>query len=208
MRVTISLPCYGRPLRTIRSIEAILAQEFVGWEAFIMGDGCQHFQELIDSGWLEEKAQEAEKEGNKIHYFNLKTNMGGCGYALTNHAIQEASGKFFTFYANDDIILSSHLQNYMSEIEDTDYDFVYYNSWVAPDSQIRHSSLAPCRIGHSELIVRTEFLKQMPPHQPVYMHDWHLIEQMAIKGKHKKALSTDTTYHVMKVPHGNADTID
>ena len=132
-RITVSLPCYGRPQRTLRSIQYILDQDMNDWEAFIMGDACPEFQKLIDSGYLEHTKQEQKKKGNIIHYFNASENGGGCGYKLTNHAIQNANGKYLVFYANDDVILPNHFSNYL-EIESTDLDYMYFSTWIDPIS--------------------------------------------------------------------------
>ena len=53
-------------------------------------------------------------------------------------------------------------------------------------------------IGHSELIIKTDFLQQMPTHNEHYGHDWALISNMAISGKHKKAINPEPTYYELK----------
>lgn len=197
IRLTLSMPCYGRPERTKRSIECITNQDTNGWEAFIMGDCCPDFQKLIDSGYLENIKQEQEKKGNIIHYFNAEINGGGCGYLLTNHAIRNASGKYFIFYANDDIILPNHFSNYL-EIENyPDLDFMYFNSWVDPMKHIRISELQYSLIGHSEIIVKTDLAKQITPHNDRYGHDWDFINEVINKGKGEKSKLDYMTYMVM-----------
>mgnify|MGYP003704754731 CR=1 FL=1 len=49
-KVTISMPCYGRPIRTKRAINSIINQTEKSWEALIVGDNCPVIQELINSG--------------------------------------------------------------------------------------------------------------------------------------------------------------
>ncbi len=208
-RITVSIPCFGRPKRTLRAIDCIMNQDINGWEAFIMGDCCPDFQRLIDSGYLEEKKKEAESKGNILHYFNAEVNGGGCGYKLTNYAIENATGEYFVFYANDDIILPNHFSSYLSEIENTDYDFVYYDSYLDPINSKRGVRLAYCYIGHSEMIIRTDFLKTITPHSPEYGHDWTMIAEMIKKGKHKRGLVDNYTYIVMRLPNkGTKDKID
>ena len=173
--VTISLPCWGRPERTKRAVECILSQEMNGWEALITGDGCPHFQNLIDSGWMEEKASIAHENGNSLVYKNLDKNHGGCGYVITNENIQAAKGKYIVFYANDDIILPSHLSTYVSKIDKEGVDYMYFDSYLDPTSKVRIARPAPSQIGHSEIIVKTELAKKAPPHSPNYGHDWDFI---------------------------------
>jgi glycosyltransferase involved in cell wall biosynthesis len=207
-RITVSLPCFGRPLRTKRSIECIINQNINNWEAFIMGDCCPHFQELIDSGYLETIKQEQALKGNIIHYFNAEVNGGGCGYKLTNYAIQNATGKYFIFYANDDIIFEDHFSNYL-EIENTDLDYMFFNSWIDPIDKARDSTIAPSQIGHSEIILTTELAKQLPEHLPIYGHDWEFISAMLKQGKGEKSKSNTLSYRVMHVPSfGTKDEIN
>jgi hypothetical protein len=207
-RITVSLPCFGRPLRTKRSIECIINQNINNWEAFIMGDCCPHFQELIDSGYLETIKQEQALKGNIIHYFNAEVNGGGCGYKLTNYAIQNATGKYFIFYANDDIIFEDHFSNYL-EIENTDLDYMFFNSWIDPIGKARNSTMAPSQIGHSEIVLTTELAKQLPEHLPIYGHDWEFINAMLKQGKGEKSESNTLSYRVMHVPSfGTKDEIN
>ena len=208
-KITLSIPCYGRPARTKRSIECILNQDMNNWEAFIMGDACPYFQSLIDSGYLQSIKEEQEKKGNIIHYFNADVNGGGCGYKLTNHAIQNATGKYLIFYANDDIILPNHFSHYLSEIENTEYDLVYYNSNLAPFNGDRDTILQISCIGHCDIIIKTELAKTIKSHTEQYTHDWDFIYELAIKGKSKKADSKLATYRVMRLGNGpQIETID
>jgi len=199
IRITVSIPCYGRPARTRRSIECILNQDMNGWEAFIMGDACPHFQNLIDSGYLQNIKEEQEKRGNIINYFNAEINGGGCGYKLTNHAIQNAKGKYLVFYANDDIILPNHFSHYLSEIENSDYDLVYYNSHLAPLKGDRDTILQISSIGHCDIVIKTDLAKKIAPHSEYYIHDWEFIHEVSTKGKSKKADSGLATYYVMRL---------
>lgn len=208
-KLSVILPCYGRPERTRRMIECILAQDTPHrWEAFIIGDNCPHFQKLIDSGELQIWANQAEVEGNKIHFFNMDKNYGGWGYHIVNYAIENAKGEYLIWVANDDKILPNHFSNYL-EIANTDYDYMYFNSYLDPISQIRDSKLGPSQIGHSEIIVKTELAKKAPPHKPIYGHDWDIINFIIHNGKGVKSKSLVTTYHVMHIPNfGTKDIVD
>jgi glycosyltransferase involved in cell wall biosynthesis len=200
-KVTISMPCYGRPLRTKRAIDSVINQTEKNWEALIVGDCCPNIQQIIDSG---EYNTDYPNESRFV-LENLPVNYGHCGYEITNMNIQRARGEYFVFMANDDLILNNHLENYLSEIEGTEYDFVYFNSFTRFNG-VRDSKLEINHIGHSELIIRTEFLKNMPYHTKDYGHDWQLIANMIHKGaKYKKANSELTTYHVMSSPNDLED---
>jgi len=208
MRLTVSMPCFGRPQRTIRAIECIANQTANDWEALVVGDGCQVMKDYLSSGYFNDIEVECGKRGNDLIIVNNSVNQGGHGFAITNRNIQLAEGKYFTFFANDDIILPNHFENYLSQIEGTDLDFVYFDSFVAPRNAIRNAQLQYGMIGHSELIIRTQFLKSMPMHNELYGHDWQLIENMAKVGKHKKAVNCPPTYHVMSLSDNKVKGID
>jgi len=209
MRVTISLPCFGRPQRTRRAIQCILNQDLKGWEAFVMGDNCPHFQKMIDSGEMEQFQWAANLQGNKLHYFNAKENGGGHGYKLTNHAIQNATGKYLVFFANDDVILPNHLSNYLEIEKHPDIVMMYFDSFLDPVKKPRISHLGFCQIGHSEIIVKTDIAKKCKPHSEKYGHDWDFISEVMSMGKCVKSTSSLQTYHVMHIPSiGCSDIID
>jgi glycosyltransferase involved in cell wall biosynthesis len=208
MRLSLSMPCYGRPQRTIRAINCIANQNINGWEAFVIGDGCPVMQDFIDSDYFKDIIEMCSYNGNDLIINNNPVNQGGHGFAITNKNIEEAEGKYFVFFANDDIILPNHFENYLSQIEGTDLDFVYFNSQVKPTNSLRVSRLEYGMIGHSELIVRTKFLQQMPTHNEHYGHDWALIQSMMQHGKHKKAENCPATYHVMSLSDNREQGID
>lgn len=208
-KVTISMPCWGRPLRTKRAIENILSQDLQGWEALIGGDCCPHFQRLIDSGWMDEMSEQAKKGGNSLIYYNLPKHKGGCGYYITNASIRDASGEYILFMGNDDVIKPTHFSHYYNYIRESGLDYMYFNSFLHPINQVRNTKLAPSEIGHSEIIVRTSLAKRAPLHTGKYGHDWDFIKYISEHGRGKKADSPHTTYDVMSVPNfGTRDTID
>ena len=207
-KLTIVMPCWGRPLRTRRAIENILYQNIDGWEAFIIGDACSYFQEIIDSGDAQLYKDIAERNGNLIHFFNLDEHKGGFGYWILNYAIEQAKGEYFIFMGNDDIILNNHFQHYLSEIQETDLNMVFYKTWINPINEIRFPELELNQIGHSEIILRTEFAKQFK-HDEHYGHDWSFIKKIKEStDKIKKAQSKEYTYMVMHLPGFKEELID
>jgi glycosyltransferase involved in cell wall biosynthesis len=207
-RISIVVPCFERPQRTRRIIGNILSQTINNWEAFVIGDGCPHFQKMIDSGEVNGFIKEAESKGNKLHCYNLSKNHGGWGYHITNYATENAKGKYMVFAGNDDIILENHFEHYLSEIEKTELDLVYYRTFVATHNFIRDPELKKDRVGHSELIVRTDIIRDIKHHNE-YAHDWSLIEEIIKKGAiTKKAISDKITYIITHSPGITIDTID
>lgn len=208
MRLTLSMASFGRPQRTIRAINSIANQTANHWEALVIGDGCPVMQDFIDSDYFVDIVKDCEARGNQLIIKNNKINQGGNGFAIINNNIKIAKGKYFVFFANDDIILPNHFDNYLSAIENTNYDFMYFDSYVAPRRANRVSQLQYGMIGHSELIIRTDFLKTMPTHNEHYGHDWALIEAMAKFGTNAKAINNPPTYHVMSLSDNREQGID
>lgn len=208
IRLTLSMPCYGRLKGTIRAIECIANQTANNWEALVTGDGCQVMQDFLDSNYFADIIKDCKAKGNDLIITNNKVNQGGHGYAITNENIRIARGNYFVFFANDDVILPNHFENYLSAIENTDLDFAYFDSYVAPRRANRVAQLQYGMIGHSELIVRTDFIREMPIHNEHYGHDWALISEMARLGKHQKAQGFAPTYHVMSLSDNREEGLD
>lgn len=183
-RVTISMPVYMRPKRTARAIKCIMDQTVDDWEAFIVGDDCpdyfSHKIPLYD---------------HRVRCWNETNHRGGWGYNITNRSIDKSTGKYFMFMGSDDVISSWHMENYLSEIEGTYYDFVYFDYFLLGE---RHNTkLKRGKIGDNALIIRTEFLRKMPMRKPEYGHDWTLIENMIKAGAKYKKSNNYPTYHIM-----------
>ena len=208
MRLTLSMPSYQRPQRTMRAIECITNQSINGWEALVVGDCCPFINEIIETDALDPYYAKAEEGNNALIVENLPNNIGGYGYEITNMNIQRAKGDYFIFFANDDMILPNHFENYLSAIEGTDYDFVYFNSNIMGEFT-RNTSLTFGQIGHSELIIKTSFLKTMPKHENKYGHDWDLIQNMINAGaKYRKAEGHPETYVVKSLANKREENID
>ena len=47
-RITVCVPIYGRPARTLRAIDCILNQDINNWEAILIGDNCPDFNKLLN----------------------------------------------------------------------------------------------------------------------------------------------------------------
>lgn len=207
MRLTVSLRCWERPQRTRRMIDCCLAQESSGYEILVVGDGCPYIQEIIDSGEYAEKQIEMKQRGNSLIIENLEQNYGGFGYEVIRRNIESATGKYFLFLSNDDIILPNHFQNYLEFIESKpELDFAYFDTWLKPLEEKRVSKLEFGSIGHAELILKTEIIKKMKPHTSDYGHDWLFIKELILSGAlGEKAVDKEPTYWVMSLP-GNRET--
>lgn len=218
------MPCFGRPQRTVRAIESILAQTVNNWEAYIIGDCCPYFQKMYEeNSALGKNSWEgrALAAGNEIIMFNAKTHEGGYGYTYRNYVNHHNNAENVLYLDNDDTLQPNHLENYLAGIEGTDNDFVFFNTnlvfvdrWVpkvyqsglpvngprGAGSYIRDAQAQFGWIGHAELIIKSKFLKDHPEIQQTaeYGHDWKFIEQMIHAGaKYEKAANPVATYNIM-----------
>jgi glycosyltransferase involved in cell wall biosynthesis len=204
-KIAICMPCYGRPERTKRAIECILAQTVNNWEAFIIGDACPQFEQLMkennralgDNSW----EARAEQGGNKIWMFNAQTHGGGWGYAIRNYVNHYNNAEYLLYLDNDDTIEPGHFYHRLQGI-DRPYpaDFVYFNTKCVFANFTRNASLVNGMIGHAELVIRSQFLKDHPEIQQTmeYGHDWKFIEQMINAGAvYEKANTPYLTYNIM-----------
>ena len=205
-KVSLIVPCYLRPQRTLRALNAVLEQDMTGWEAYFAGDKCPEIQKLIDSGEAKKIIEQQEHRGNRLAIFNLPIHYGSWGYQARNTCIKLCTGKYTMFMDNDDIIKTNHLSNYYNQISATDNDFMYFNTWLQPienangvQGRLRDTQLEHGMIGHQEIIVKSSFLKKMPPEKPYYGHDWELIDNMIQYGaKYEKGIG-EPTYLIMGV---------
>lgn len=194
MKLTCICPVWGRPLRTIRAMECVVNQTLNGWETIFVGDGCPIFQKNIDDGMFDKYKKIAENNGNTLIINNLDRHYGGWGYVARKNGLDIATGEYTIFLDNDDIILNNHFENYYTFMKNkTHIDVGYFNVFMKDDSFVRVSHLAPDRIGHAELIIKTDVLKKEYVLDRKYGHDWKLIDRMIYRGyKFEKSMNTPT----------------
>lgn len=178
--ISIVMPCFGRPARTARAIAGIKAQTMDNFQAFVIGDCCPKFKPVEDD--------------HRFLSFNGSINHGGFGFHWVNYAIAYATGTYFMFTANDDLLLPNHFEDRYNEMRrNPKLDFMYFNESVEGD--LRKTKLKLGHVGDSSLIIRTDFLKKMPARGPEHGHDWKLICDMRKAGaKYRKAKSKKATY--------------
>lgn len=208
MDLTICVPCFGRPERTVRLVNQIATQTIGNWEAYIIGDSCGQFQKLLDDGTFDSIRKTIRQENCALITSNMPTRTGGWGYGIRNKIKELASGKYFIYIDNDDCIAINHFENYLSAIKNTDFDLVYFNTMSKFNNTIRNSMLEYGLIGHSEIIVKTSLLKSMPPHTDEYGHDWTLINNIIRSGAKISKSNNQPTYMVMGAGNQREEGID
>ena len=209
-KITLCVPCYKRPQRTLRAMECVVNQDMNGWEAYFVGDGCAAFQNLLDTKQFEPLIQKAEQNGNKLYVYNLENHSGGWGHDVRNHIIAKANSEYTIFMDNDDLVETNHFSNYYETIKATENDFMYFDTFIVPYNHKRDAQIRFGSIGHHEIIVKTELLKKMPKQTSFYGHDWTLVENIVrtMGVRYSKAENKPTTYLVKALGEFRTDDID
>jgi len=209
MKLTCICPVWERPHRTIRAIESVLAQEFEGAETLFIGDACPEFQKKLDDGTFKKYEELAAAKGNKMYFENLTQHEGGWGHMARKRGIELATGEYICFLDNDDVLRPNHFASYYKHMMvNPTFDVGYFNSYVLPWKKERYTSLSRSSIGHSELIIKADVLRNNYQPDANYEHDWRLIERMIksgckfIKSKHV------STYVVMSISGSREKDID
>ena len=196
-KLSIIIPCYQRPQRTLRILDCVISQSFYPYHCMFISDGCDSFHSQLSEGMFNKEYDSR----NKIEFIELDKHYGGWGYKARATGINMSDSEYTLFVDNDDVILSNHFDNYYSAIANTDYDFVYINSFVEPTNVIRDTQLSYGSIGHSELIIKTSFLKKMPNQKDSYGHDFELVKNMIDAGAKYTKSYKNPTYIVKSIPN-------
>ena len=208
-KLTLCVPCFARPQRTLRALDCVMNQDMDNWEAYFIGDNCPDYQKLYLNGDFRKYSEAAKEKGNHIFFENLPEHTGGWGYQVRNRIFKLANSEYTLFLDNDDMIKPNHFSTYYNAINDSDKsEFVYVDTWIEPIERKRIAELKFGSIGHHEIIIRTDFLKQMPPQEAHYGHDWTLIENMINAGAKHKKVDIEPTYIVKGLGELRNDTID
>ena len=219
INVSVIVPCYLRPERTLRLIECFLNQDTSEFRVYFMGDNCPHFKENIDNGVFAKYNLKADKKGIEFVFYNHNTNCGNWGTEMRNIALdwitKESASEFLMFVDNDDIIQPYHISNYVNSIKYTENDLVYTDSIIKamydsgePMEKIREAKPENGHIGFSEIIVRTSALKKIDyTITPEYGHDWNFIQRILNLCKFAKS-NYPPSYIVKGVGELRKDKID
>lgn len=209
MKLSCVCPIWKRPQRTIRAIESVLAQNFVGAETLFIGDNCPLFQEKLDDGTFAEYAKQAEAKGNKFIFKNLTERGSGWGHMARLEGINLATGRYICFLDNDDVLKPNHFENYYSFMEShPDADAGYVNAYTVTWNKERNACLSQGGIGNAELIFKADILKQEYQPDAEYEHDWRLVKRMLDKKYKFVKSSSPATYMIMSIPNFRETGID
>lgn len=182
-RVTLMLAVYKRQALSGRQIDALFGQTEPNVEVFVVGDGCPDHAKRLQDPLYKAKVAAAKSFGLKVHTHNAEKNTGTSATVI-NYAIKHARAPYFMFTGDDDWISPDHVENYLQSIEGTPYGLVLHDSKLVGGfyTNDRVSRLEPSQVGHSELIVATDWARRMPAHDHTPYHDWEFIQNLVNAG--------------------------
>jgi len=183
-------------------MQCVLEQDMDGWEALFFGDGCPEFQKMIDDGIFDLFEDNADIRGNEFRIYNLEKHYGGCGYQARNTAFKLTNSEYTLFMDNDDVIKRSHFSSYYNSIKNTENNMMYFDTFIEPTESIRVSQLVFGSIGHSEIIVKSDLLKNYEQ-SPNYGHDWELIKYLIDQNITIKKSNNPPTYIIKELGGGH-----
>jgi glycosyltransferase involved in cell wall biosynthesis len=117
-KISVIVPTYNRPGLLQRTLASILDQSYESIETIVVNDaGDKGAEEVVGffSG--------SENFGKSFDYFENKENKGLAG--TRNVAMEKATGDYFVFLDDDDILLPYALEFRMNMMEKLDAEIVY-----------------------------------------------------------------------------------
>ncbi len=198
-KLSVVLPCWGRELLTLRILNSISLQTLDDYELFLLGDKCPVFEKIIASEEFKDLEQSIK---GKIFIKNFENHDGTSAQAI-NYAMAASSGEYFIFLSNDDNIFPNHFEEYYRNSLKTKTYLNFFNTYIDRGTGVfdtRVPKLSGGSIGHSELCVKNEVVKILPPHSRNYGHDWEFIVNAVNSGFTYEFINNSPTYIVNLAP--------
>lgn len=197
MKLSIIMPVWLRPQRTLRAIESVLAQDVGAWELLVVGDACPKLGTL-------------DVSHPNIHVFNLPTHEGAWGTQCLNFGLELASGEYVSFLGNDDFVLPEYVRHRLESTDGGIYDLVLHNAIVATrkkrtgtdvvfEGHVRYTQPVYGLVGGSELVVRTSLARDVKFRSRSYGHDFTFFEDL-LKREPVWGMSQYSDYVVTHTP--------
>lgn len=208
-KLSLVLPSYGRRELTGRAVRSVFAQaaDFSGAEVFFFGDGCPVYREITASPWFIEGAAAV---ADRIRFvLRDHAERDGTPTRILNEAVEEATGDYFCFMANDDRLLPGHFAGYHGFAASHDADLAYFDSTIEIGDQTstRRAGMQYGCIGHAEIVVRTGLAKSVQDwngrsHHRGYGHDWDFVRAVVARARPERVLKGPNapTYRVNMGP--------
>ena len=112
--VIVIIATFNSPITLQTTISSLLGQDFVNFEAWIIGDCCTDESEKIVFSFKDER----------LNWVNLSKNSGSQAIP-NNEGLKRAKGQYIAYLGHDDIWFPNHLSTLIENLESQNADFVY-----------------------------------------------------------------------------------
>ncbi len=158
-KVSVIIPTFNRPKKTLRAIESVFAQAYRDYELIVVNDG---------SSCSYSEVEKILKNNNAYYYFFKERN--GVSYAR-NYGVSKSKGEWISFLDSDDFWFPEKLQKQMEYhlinknyfISQTEEEWIRNGVRVNPKKKHKKpfknafsSSLELCVISPSSVIIKKE----------------------------------------------------
>lgn len=116
--VSVIVPTFNRPFFLHEAIKSCVSQYYENIEIIVVNDGGENIDNVIDSF-----------VDTRIKLINHEKNMGLS--AARNTGIKNASGEYFVYLDDDDILFPEHIYALLNYIKKGHYRVVYSNAYCA-----------------------------------------------------------------------------
>jgi glycosyltransferase involved in cell wall biosynthesis len=194
-KISVIMPSYlgdypnaakDRETKFRRAIISFLDQDYQHKELIIVSDGCEITDRIFPclvnygDGLPNPRRQEVEFWESSLYPLKLVRISKQPLFSgnVRNAGIQHATGEIITYLDTDDIIQRHHLKSIVEQMGD--YDWVYYDDWVATESLLRANALRGNHptfghIGTSSISHKSKLIAKW---SDGYGHDWKFVEDL------------------------------
>ncbi len=123
---TVIVPTHNHAALIPYALRSILAQQFQGFEVFVVGDGAGADTRHV--------VEEIAASDGRIRYFDFAKGERH-GEALRHRALEEAAGRIVAYCGDDDLWLPDHLANLVAGLRAADFVHTLHAS-VNPDGNV------------------------------------------------------------------------
>lgn len=122
--ISVIVPTYNRPFLLQRTLASILEQSYDNIEVIIVNDAGK-YPTIGDSGEIDVVGffSDGKNSGKEFKYFENKKNKGLAG--TRNVAMKKATGDYFVFLDDDDVLLKYALEFRMHMMKKLNAEIVY-----------------------------------------------------------------------------------
>lgn len=116
--VSVIALCHNHAPYLEQALWSVVGQTYPCIELLIVDDASRDASKVRIIEWMEEYYHECARQGSKpraIRTFFFEKNKGNC--RAFNHAFQWAKGKYVIDFSTDDVLLGTHIETHVQQLE-------------------------------------------------------------------------------------------